>query len=149
MNDGLDLSQLDAFTDRMIRTSKNAFKLQKKFLRSEGSKLSRKTKATARADVNMTAVKRKKYEREAGQYHKSIKRGKLYKRDGGLQIRAFSSDPVAHLIEKGWIPKLRNGANGSRQAGKNIFESTENTFAPEFQKRSADMIDEMIREICR
>ena len=68
-HDGIDLSQLDGFTDRLIQSSREAAKLQKKFLREQGSKLARKTKAKARVDVQKTAVKRKEYTREAGKYH--------------------------------------------------------------------------------
>lgn len=149
MADGLDLSELDAFTDNLIRSSKNANKLQRKFLQKQGSKLARKTKAKARAEVNMTAVKRKKYSRKAGQYHASIKRGKVYEKDGALQIRAYSSDPIAHLIEDGYTPKLRDGSSGSHQSGKNIFDDTRKTFDSEFRKSSEDIIDEMIKEICK
>ena len=149
MADGLDLSELDAFTDSLIRSSKNANKLQKKFLRQQGSKLARKTKAKARAEVNMTAVKSKKYSRKAGQYHASIKRGKVYEKDGALQIRTYSSDPIAHLIENGYTPKFRDGSSGSHQSGKSIFDETRKSFDSEFRKSSEDMIDEMIKEICK
>lgn len=149
MADGFDLSELDAFTDSLIRSSKKANKLQKKFLQQQGSKLARKTKAKARAEVNMTAVKRKKYSRKAGQYHASIKRGKVYEKDNGLQIRVYSSDLIAHLIEDGYTPKLRDGSSGSHQSGKNIFDDTRKSFDSEFRKNSEDVIDEMIKEICK
>ena len=41
--DGIDLSELDEFTDRLIQSSKEANKVQKKFLRDQGTKLRRKT----------------------------------------------------------------------------------------------------------
>ena len=55
-----------------------------------GSKLRRKTAQQARATVNRTAVHRKEYDRAAGQYHKSIKRGKVYTKDGQMRIRVYS-----------------------------------------------------------
>ena len=75
--DGIDLSELDEFTDRLIQSSNEANKVQKKFLRDQGTKLRRKTAQRARANVQKVRVERPKYVREAGQYHKSIKRGKL------------------------------------------------------------------------
>ncbi len=66
--DGIDLSQLDKFTESMIRSSKSAEKEYKKFLQREGNKLKRKTKAQARAKGVKT---------NTGNYMKSIKRGKV------------------------------------------------------------------------
>lgn len=149
MADGFDLSQLDAFTDNLIRSSKQANKLQKKFLRSQGSKLARKIKAKARILVNMTEVKRKKYTRKAGKYHASIKRGKLYEKEKALQIRVYSADPIAHLIEDGWTPKLRDGTKGAKQAGKKVFDKSTNEFEPQYAKDSEKMIDEMVKNICK
>ena len=47
--DGIDLSELDEFTDRLIQSSKEAKKTQRRFLQQQGNKLKRKTKAQARA----------------------------------------------------------------------------------------------------
>ena len=66
--DGIDLSELDEFTDRLIQSSKEANKVQKKFLRDQGTKLRRKTAQRARANVQKVRVERPKYVREAGQY---------------------------------------------------------------------------------
>ena len=145
--DGFDLSKLDDFTDSLIQASKDANKVQEKFLRDQGSKLARKTKQRARVEINKTAVNRKKYTREAGHYHKSIKRGKVYKKDGAQQVRVYSGDPVGHLIEDGWTPKLRNGKLGGHQDGENILAASFEAFVPQFEKDSEEMIDEMIRKI--
>ena len=145
--DGIDLSELDEFTDRLIQSSKEANKIQKKFLRDQGTKLRRKTAQRARANVQKTRVERPRYVREAGTYHKSIKRGKLHTKGGALRIRVYSGDPVAHLIEDGWTPKARDGSRGSTQAGKQIFEKAYEAFAPEYEKDAEEMIDEMINKI--
>ena len=146
-HDGIDLSQLDGFTDRLIQSSREAAKLQKKFLREQGTKLVRKTKAKARVEVQKTAVKRKEYTREAGKYHKGLKRGKVYFKDGGQQIRVYTGDPIGHLIEKGWTPKLRNGSKGEKQPGKEIVETAAAEFEEQFNAACEDAIEEMIRAI--
>ena len=145
--DGIDLSELDEFTDRLIQSSKEANKIQKKFLRDQGTKLRRKTAQRARASVHKVRVERPRYVREAGTYHKSIKRGKLHTKGGALRIRVYSGDPVAHLIEDGWTPKARDGSRGTTQSGKGIFEKSYEAFAPEYDKDAEEMIDEMINKI--
>ena len=145
--DGIDLSELDEFSDRLIQSSKEADKAQRKFLRQQGSKLARKTRAKARAKVNKTEVVRKKYTREAGQYHKSIKRGKLVVRGNDRHIRVYSNDKIGHLIEDGWTPKFRDGTKGSFQSGKHVFEETREEFEPEYERACEEAIDEMISKI--
>lgn len=145
--DGIDLSELDEFTDRLIQSAKEANKAQKKFLRDQGTKLRRKTAQRARVEVHKTRVERPKYVREAGTYHKSIKRGKLHTKNGALRIRVYSGDPIAHLIEDGWTPRARNGRKGSTQRGKEVFDKAYEAFAPEYEADAEEMIDEMIRKI--
>lgn len=145
--DGIDLSELDAFTDRLIQSSKEASKAQRKFLQQQGNKLKRKTIQKARAEVNKTRVVRPAYEREAGTYHKSIKRGKVYMKNGAQCIRVYSYDPVAHLIEDGWTPKARDGSSGKHQDGSKIFSDTWKDFTPEYERASEEAVDEMIRKI--
>ena len=145
--DGIDLSELDEFTDRLIQSSKEANKVQKKFLRDQGTKLRRKTAQRARANVQKVRVERPKYVREAGTYHKSIKRGKLHTKNGALRIRVYSGDPIGHIIEDGWTPRARNGRKGSTQRGKEVFDKAYEAFAPEYEADAEKMIDEMIRKI--
>ena len=76
-------------------------KSQKKFLRQEGSKLLRKTKARAKALGTKT-----------GTYKKSIKRGKVYRYNGADAIRVYSSAPHAHLIEEGHRMVTHDGTEG-------------------------------------
>ena len=82
------------------------------------------------ADVRRTAVHRPKYDRNAGDYHRSIKRGKVNKRDDEMRIRVYSSDKIGHLIEDGWTPELRDGSKGSYQAGKKVFAKAAEEFEP-------------------
>ena len=101
----------------------------------------------ARADVRRTAVHRPKYDRKAGDYHRSIKRGKLNKEDDTLRIRVYSSDKIGHLIEDGWTPKFRDDSRGSPQAGKKVFAKAAEEFEPEFESAAEDMVDELIDKI--
>ena len=145
--DGIDLSELYDFAESLAAVSQKNDKRERKFLRDQGTKLRRKTAQRARANVQKVRVERPKYVREAGQYHKSIKRGKLHTKNGALRIRVYSGDPIAHLIEDGWTPKARDGSRGTTQQGKGIFEKSYEAFAPEYESDAEEMIDEMINEI--
>ena len=145
--DGIDLSELNALATSLAQASKDNDKAQRKFMRGEGTKLRRKTAQRARVEVHKTRVERPKYVREAGQYHKSIKRGKLHTRNGAMRIRVYSGDPIAHLTEGGWTPRARDGSRGTKQPGKGIFEKSYEAFAPEYESDAEEMIDEMIRKI--
>lgn len=145
--DGFDCSELFDFSEKLLAQPKELEKAQKKLLRDQGSKLRRKTAQQARASVNRTAVKREKYEREAGHYHKSIKRGRVYTKLGQMRIRVYSNDPIGHLVEKGWTPKARDGSHGKKQLGREVFDKTAQDFDEQFQQAAEDALDEVINNL--
>ena len=147
MRDGFDCSELMDFAERLGAQPKEMLKAQKKMLRTSGTKLRRKTAQRARADVRRTAVHRPKYDRKAGDYHRSIKRGKLLIVEDRRRISVYSSDDIGHLIEEGWSSKLRDGSKGSYQAGKKVFAKAAEEFEPEFESAAEDMVDELIDKI--
>lgn len=147
MKNIIDTSEIISFAESLSGSAKELKRSENKFLRTQGTKLRRKTAQRARTTVRKTAVDRKKYKREAGQYHKSIKRGKVYVQNGDKQIRVYSNDPIAHLIEDGYTPKLRNKKAGPHQMGKKVFETARNSFEPDFQKAAEEFIDEVIDTI--
>ncbi len=147
MKEIIDASELLEFAESLTENSKQLKNMEKKMLREQGTKLRRKTAQRARATVRKAAVNRKKYQRVAGQYHKSIKRGKIYEENGLVKIRVYSNDPIAHLIEDGWTPVLRNKKKGQKQTGKKVFEKSMEAFAPEFETAAADLVSEVIDDI--
>ena len=147
MRDGFDCSELMDFAERLGAQPKEMLKAQKKMLRTSGTKLRRKTAQRARADVRRTAVHRPKYDRKAGDYHRSIKRGKLYYRGKAVCIRVYSSDPVAHLHEYGWRVKKRDKRTGKLMEGKKVFDSARDEYAPTFAAAVEELADEVIRKI--
>ncbi|MBS7225972.1 MAG: HK97 gp10 family phage protein [Clostridiaceae bacterium] len=119
----------------------------KKFMRQEGDKLKRRTAREARKRVKKTAVERPQYKREAGQYHKSIKRGKVvYQKDGQAHVRVYSSDRIAHLVENGWTPKSRSGKRGKKKGGRNVFDQAAKNFEQEFEMDCGMFVDRMLRD---
>lgn len=155
MRDGFDISELDAFTDSLIRTSKEAVKTERKFLQQQGNKLKRKTKAKVRA----LGIKQ-----HTGNYNKSIKRGKVWTdKDGTVAVRVYSGAPHAHLIEEGHDQivnpgKGKGGGHGVKPGrgigrrvghvdGREVFAKAEEEFENEFSAACEDVIDEMISKI--
>lgn len=153
--DGIDLSELDEFTDRLIQSSKEASKAQRKFLQQQGNKLKRKTKAQAR----LAGI-----QQHTGNYMKGIKRGKGWKeRNGAQAVRVYSNAPHAHLIEDGHDQTVNPGkgkgnGHGVRPGkgigrkvghveGREVFLNAYEAFAPEYERASEEVVDEMIRKI--
>lgn len=145
--DGLDFAELEDFAARLRNISREAGKAQRKFLREEGAKLRRKTVRRARAEVGKARVVRPTYVREAGTYHKRIKRGKVYVKHGAQQVRVYTGDSIGHLIENGWTPKGRDGSRGDTQEGKEVFSKTYEEFASEFEADAEEMVDEMMQSL--
>lgn len=153
--DGIDLSKLDEFTDRLIQSSKEASKAQRKFLQQQGNKLKRKTKAQAR----LVGI-----QQHTGNYMKGIKRGKVWKeRNDAQAVRVYSNAPHAHLIEDGHDQTVNPGkgkGNGhgvkpgkgigrkvGEVEGREVFLKAYEAFVPEYERASEEAVDEMIRKI--
>lgn len=129
----IDLHELNDFARRLEEVDKQKTKERKKFIRKQGTELRKRTVREARANVNKRAVVRRKWTRTAGQYHKSIKRGRYYEYGGADCVRVYSSDKIAHLIELGFTPVLRNHRRGRRVSGKNVFGNASRSFESSFE----------------
>lgn len=129
----IDLHELNDFANRLEQVDKQKEKERKKFIRKQGSELRKKTVKEARANVRKKAVVRRSWTRTAGQYHKSIKRGRYYEYGGADCIRVYSSDKIAHLIELGFTPVLRDHSRGRHVGGKNVFGNAKSSFEHQFQ----------------
>lgn len=138
---------LRVFAKQLEDMPKDVDKAVKKMLREQGTKLRRKTVQRARATVNRTAVHRKEYTRAAGTYHKSIKRGKVFLKDGVYRVRVYSNDAVAHLMEYGWRNTARNGKSGKLVEGQEVFANAEDDYADAFYEAVDDMLDEVINKL--
>ena len=117
----------------------------KPFIRNEGNKLRRRIVRRATREVRKTAVNRSDYQRAAGQYHKSIKRGKARRtKDGQFSVRVYTSDRIGHLIEEGWTPKDRSGNRHGAVPGKQIVAKAAAEFEPEFELDVMDFINKLM-----
>ena len=85
------------------------------------------------------------YSREAGQYHKSFKRGKAIRtKDGQFRTRVYTADRIGHLIEDGWTPKDRAGNRHSKKQGKEIVKKAAEEFEPEFELDVMDFVNKLL-----
>lgn len=133
-----NLRELTQFENKLLDLADKTMPREiKKFIRQEGTKLNKKTKTKAKSLVK----------KKTGNYHKSIKKGKVYKYrgNGGISIRVYSSAPHAHLIEKGHRI-IVNGQEKGFSQGKRVFEKSENEFKSEFFKDTQNFIDDMLEK---
>lgn len=145
--DGLDLSELSAFADELLEIAQESPKKVKKFLRQEGGKLAKATKARAMQDVGRDHKKPAQYA-NSKHYVDTIKRGRVYRYHGDFAIRAYSTARHAHLIEYGHLLKSHGNSVGF-VPGKLIFDKSMRTFASRYvsdaDKFCADIAEEIER----
>lgn len=111
----MEIKGLTEFQRDLLKTSTTAPKEMPKILRKIGNKARTVVARKARRDVKKLT----------GNYHKSWKRGKVFKGyDGALTVRVINSSPHAHLIEDGHRQVVNpiDPNTGKRLQGKGIGE---------------------------
>ena len=137
MADGFDIREFTEFERNLLRLANEKMpKESKKFLKKEANKLKKKTLAKAKQKVD----------KNTGNYFKSIKTGKVYKFDGNLSCRTFSSSFHAHLIEYGHRIVDSEGNEHGFVEGKHIFEESEKEFENEYFADAQDFLDEVLEK---
>ncbi len=135
MDDGFDIKEFTAYEKKLLSLANDKMpKESKKFMKDEGTKLKKKTAAKGKQKVK----------KKTGSYYKSIKRGKVYKFNGSLSIRTFSTSPHAHLIEKGHRQVTKDGKETGFIPGKHVFEEASKEFEQQYYDDTQKFIDNMI-----
>ena len=141
----VDTEDLKFLYRDLLRIRDKTMDKGKPFIRKEGDKLKRRAAKRARREVKKTAVTREEYSREAGQYHKSFKRGKAVRtKDGQFRTRVYTADRIGHLIEDGWTPKDRAGNRHSKKQGTEIVKKAAEEFEPEFELDVMDFVSKLL-----
>ena len=141
----VDTEDLKFLYRDMLRIRDKTMDKGKPFIRREGDKLKRRAARRARCEVKKTAVTREEYSREAGQYHKSFKRGKAIRtKDGQFRTRVYTADRIGHLVENGWKPKDRSGKQHDKVGGKEIVKNAAEAFEPEFELDVMDFVNKLL-----
>lgn len=108
----------------------------KKFLNKQGNKAKKITLKIARAKVKKVT----------GTYHKSIKKGKVYKDDdNNWAVRTYSNAPHAHLIEDGY-DLVKGGKVIGKVKGKKVFSKFEKDYANQFFKDCENLVDDLLEK---
>lgn len=119
----------------------------KDFMKKEGKKLRNKTLKKAREKV----------EPLTGNYHDSIKNGRVWSNGGNISINVYADAdkaPHAHLIEKGHILTKKNKETGEIKElghvkGKYVFEEALEEHEDEFLEGVERLSDGIIEEIIK
>lgn len=133
MNDGFDIKDLLDVQKSMERIASDMAKESKKFLKNQGKKLTKENKKAYNADG---------IGEKTGRLKKSFKTGKVYKYrgTGAYSVRAYNSSPHAHLIDRGWIHKSKNG-NEKFVPGFEFMEEAQENFESDYY----DGVEEFMR----
>lgn len=135
-----DFKELTDFEKELLDLTKNLDngKHAKKFLRSAGNKLKRRTVNVAKAKTN----------KRTGNLLKGIKRGKPYKYylDGSMAVRVYAGSPAfhAHLLNNGHRIVDKFGNEHGFKKGVHFFEGGLKEYEDQYYKDTQDFIDEML-----
>lgn len=134
-----DIKELTDFENELLDLAKDLDngKHAKRFLRSAGSKLRRRTVNVARARTN----------KRTGNLLKGIKRGKPYKYylDGSMAVRVYGSSPHTHLLNNGHrIVAPYTGEEKGFAKGHYFFEGGLKQYEDQYYKDIQSFIDDMI-----
>lgn len=135
----IDLRELTKFEEDLLNTAHDLDKGKhtKKFLRSTGNKLKRRTLKHAKASVKPVT----------GNLFKGIKRGRPYKYrgDGAWSVRVYAGKPAyhAHLVDRGHRLVIK-GKEIKFIKGKHFFESGAKEYEPQFYDDTQNFIDKML-----
>lgn len=136
IEDGFEVKELDNFQKKLLRKAQREFPRETyRFLRKAGSK-----GRTYVARKSRRIVKKK-----SGNYHKSWKRGRAYrKRDGSYEVQIRNNAPHAHLIEYGHRKVNKKGVEVGFVKGKRVLEEGIKEFESQFFNLLEDWLDEML-----
>lgn len=131
-----DIRELEEFSKDLLKAANDLEKGKhsKKFLKKEGSKLTKETLSEAKARVK----------EDTGNLFKGIKRGKPYKYEGDWNIRTYGSGSHTHLLNNGHRIVDKNGNEHGFKEGEHFFEKAEENFKNEYYNDVEKFIDDLL-----
>jgi len=109
----------------------------KKFMGRAGTRLKKKIIDEAKSKVD----------EKTGAYIKSIKRGAVWQKNGGISVNAYSDDPKSHLIEKGHRIVTKDGKEVGFQQGKYVFSDASEEYFKEFEEDVEGFLDGVLEDL--
>ncbi|MBW9154863.1 HK97 gp10 family phage protein [Clostridium tagluense] len=140
---GFDTSELAKYMADLAKTSKSVAKKSKKFLKKEAIKLSKEQKGEIKTlGIGTQGIVEK-------EVLAKTKAGKVYKYNGDLTCRAYSSHPLAHLLNNGHIHKGGKNHDGAETfvPGYHFIEKTEEAFKSGYYQEIEKLIEDIIEDI--
>ena len=134
-----DTKDLDNLASDLAYVSKalKAEKETKKFLRDQGKELNKENKKQA----NLLMINKK-----TGNFKKGFKKGKVYKYQGNLTIRAYNSSPHAHLLEFGHRKVTQSGDEIGFTEGYHFMEKARNIYGSKYEEAVEEFIDDLLQD---
>ncbi|QEK12582.1 HK97 gp10 family phage protein [Crassaminicella thermophila] len=133
--------ELDQFSKDLLSLAQQIKgKQSRKFMRKEGKKLAREQRREFKSCNIGTG------EGDTKDIEKSFKGGKVFKKDGDLAVRGYSSHPLTHLLDKGHIIKDKNGKEHGFWVGYNFIDAAAKRFENTYVDDTEKFIDELLRE---
>lgn len=121
----MKIEGLTDFQNDLLSVEKNAEKAFKEAMRVSGNKATRLVRKKGKALVK----------KDTGNYHKSFKRGKVFKDPAGdITVRVLNTSPHGHLIEDGHR-QIVNGKEVGFVRGKKVIEKG----MKEFEQKREDV----------
>ena len=137
-------NSIEGFAESILSVANeiSSGKEMKDFMGKAGNELKKTIKATARRKVTQ----------RTGNYHKSIKRGRVWNRNGSVSVNVYSDDNKAHLIEKGHriVVGGKLGEGGQEVGfikGKYIFQEGSDDYFEEFEEEAEEFLDKLLDEL--
>jgi len=131
----MEIKQLGPFEKKLLKMATKEFP-------KESLKITRKMGAKARTLAAKNG--RKAVKKRTGNYNKSWKRGKAYKRGRDFTVSIHNTSPHGHLIERGHRIVDKSGKEIGFQKGLFVLENSIDQFAEESMDA---MLDEWLDEL--
>ncbi len=131
-------NDLDNYAKELLKIANDDLpKESKKFIKKEGKSLLQETQKEA----IFSGIHHKSHK-----YYDSIKQGKIYKyrQNGAISNRIYSTDPKAHLLEKGHRMVTHDGKEVGFVKGYDVFENAAKNFESEFNADCQKFIEDVV-----
>ncbi|KYH35835.1 hypothetical protein CLTEP_02280 [Clostridium tepidiprofundi DSM 19306] len=134
--------ELDQFSKDLLSLAQQIKgKQSRKFMRKEGKKLAREQRREFKSCNIGTG------EGDTKDVEKSFKGGKVFKKDGDLAVRGYSSHPLTHLLEDGHIIKnKKDGPELGFVLGWHFVDKAARKFENIYVDDTEIFIDELLQE---
>lgn len=129
---------MNEFKDALTYLEKNFPKEAKRMLKRVGVRATAIVRKRARATVG----------KKTGRYYRSIKTGRVFESAGKeLTVRVYSSDPKAHLIERGHRIVGKDGSEHGFKQGHHVFDKSKQDIENQYHRFLEEEFDKVLKKL--